>query len=115
MAVLAAAGADVGCRHFSRSQTSKLVPRLFLITSEVYNAIENPFIIRGSTVQAGNFCDNIFLPQRIEYGGDCYISLSFQFAHGAPMDLPVDGVFCSSSHCLRLRGRAREHPATNLR
>ena len=50
--------------------------------SDVYNATENPFIICGGTVQTGNICGDIALPQRIEHGGVCCISLSFHFVHG---------------------------------
>ena len=35
------------------------VPRLFSTTNNVYNATENPFIICGGTVQAGNVCGDI--------------------------------------------------------
>ena len=68
-------GKPVRARGFFNKQ-------LFLTTSDVYNATENLFIICGSTGQVGNICSDIVLPQRIEHGGVCCISLSFHFVHG---------------------------------
>ena len=88
MAVLTAASADVGYSPFRKlysdrglylgyfllTAMSKMRQNPFIICGSTGQ--DNPFIICGNTAQAGNYCGNI------KYGGDCYISLSFQFAHG---------------------------------